>query len=108
MNHSIEVMKVEEGHLRQTLARSLSATNAAQVVDEARFRLSEKKAQVAAMRSLIAVNDAAIFARRGGINPRDVLEKKELLAVELINLERLENVARVFDELFNVEERGAI
>lgn len=103
MNITTQSMKATEATLRHTIATRLVGVNRAARVDEAKRHLEEKQERVAALRKLIAVQDAAGFASCASGN--NVSEYREQLAAELKDLERLENVVAIFDELFQGEQR---
>lgn len=102
MNMTPQAIKLVESHLRSRLAPRLSEAN----VVEAKRLLLEKREKITALRQLIAVTEAAIFAGcAAGAGRLDASEYKTYLAAELIYLERLERVVAVFDELLPGEEK---
>ena len=106
MNITPQVMQRAESHLRSTIVSRLTGANIDGRVVEARRMLLEKRERVAALRQLIAVTEAAIFAGcAAGAGRLDASEYKTCLAAELIYLERMERVVAVFDELFPGKEK---
>lgn len=103
MNITINGMNATEATLRHTITTRLVGANRIARIAEAKRLLAEKQDRVAALGRLIDVIDAAGFASCA--SGHDVKEYREQLAVELNDLARLENVAAIFDELFQGEQR---
>ncbi len=102
MNISLQQMKPAEVALRHTITTRLTGANRSARTAEARQLLAEKAELVEALRRLVAVLDAAGHA--GCAGGAGVVHYREQLAIELADLERLQNVAAVFDELFGGEK----
>jgi len=76
-----QVMQRTESHLRSTIVSRLTGANIDGRVIEARRLLLEKSEKVAALRQLIAVTEAAIFAGcAAGAGRLDASEYKTCLA----------------------------
>lgn len=97
MNLTLQHIQAADSNIRGILSRRITGANRDAKVDEAQRQLSEQRARVQALGSLIAAMEASSFV---SIHAGNVDEYRQQLAVETANLARLQNVVSVFDQVF--------
>lgn len=103
MNITKQSLKATENALRNAIVSRLIGANRTARIAEAKRLFADRAERVEALRRLIAIQDAAGFS--GCAGGADVVGHREQLAVELADLERLQNVVSIFDELFQEDRQ---